>query len=76
MSEKKSVKVKDDVTARKRLIEQEVQNKVYYDVSIKYNPEEVDNMYGFYSKAETEITHSIMTWLFQSSKLIQSVYRL
>ena len=55
MSEKKSVKVKDDVTARKRLIDQEVQNKVYYDVSIKYNPEEVDNMYGFYSKAETEI---------------------
>lgn len=55
MSEKRAIKVKDEVTARKRLIEQEVQNKIYYDVGIKYNPDEVDGMYGFYSKAETEI---------------------
>ncbi len=49
-----SITVKDS-KKRKGNTNEEVQNKVYYDVSIKYNPEEVDGMYGFYSKAETEI---------------------
>lgn len=35
-----------------------IQNKIYYDVGIKYDPERKDTMYHFYSPAKTEINLS------------------